>query len=60
VPEKAFTKEALAKTLAPLLATPARLSEMAGATKGKVKSDSAKALADLVEEIAKKRERKAA
>ncbi|MEX0644418.1 MAG: UDP-N-acetylglucosamine--N-acetylmuramyl-(pentapeptide) pyrophosphoryl-undecaprenol N-acetylglucosamine transferase [Parvularculaceae bacterium] len=60
LPEKTFTKEALREALAPLLAAPARLVAMAAATKGKVKSDSAMALADLVEGIARGKERKAA
>ncbi|MGE0409056.1 MAG: glycosyltransferase [Amphiplicatus sp.] len=51
-PEKTFTGEALTKLLGPLLAEPARLADMAAATRGKVKANAAKALADLVEGLA--------
>ena len=51
LPERAFTQEALSAALAPLLAQPARLEEMASAAKGRVKSGAAAALADLVEDI---------
>ncbi len=60
LPEKGFNEEALKAALAPLLAEPARLAKMAAATKGRVRQGAAKSLADLVEEIARERQRKAA
>lgn len=60
LPEKGFTEAALKEALAPLLAAPARLATMAAATKGRVRQGAAKTLADLVEEIARERQRKAA
>ncbi|MEQ1931902.1 MAG: UDP-N-acetylglucosamine--N-acetylmuramyl-(pentapeptide) pyrophosphoryl-undecaprenol N-acetylglucosamine transferase [Parvularculaceae bacterium] len=58
--EKAFTIEALRSALEPLLTEPARLVAMAAATRGRVRTGAAKALADLVEEIAAKASKKAA
>jgi UDP-N-acetylglucosamine--N-acetylmuramyl-(pentapeptide) pyrophosphoryl-undecaprenol N-acetylglucosamine transferase len=58
--EKAFTSEALRSAIAPLLADPARLAAMASAARGRVRGGAAKALADLLEEIAAKAGRKAA
>lgn len=60
LPEKGFTEEALKAALGPLLAEPARLATMAAATKGRVRQGAAKSLADLVEEIAQGRQKKAA
>jgi len=60
LPEKDFTIETLRSAIEPLLAEPARLSAMASATKGRVRSGAAKALADLVEEIVAKTSRQAA
>ncbi len=51
LPEKTFTEGTLSEALAPLLADPRRLEEMAAAAKGRVKAGAAAALADLVEEI---------
>lgn len=51
LPEKTFTEATLSAALAPLLADPARLEEMAAAAKGRVKAGAAAALADLVEDI---------
>ena len=52
LPEKNFNADALGSALATLLANPARLGAMARAARGRVKSNAAVALADLVEEIA--------
>lgn len=52
LPERNFNAEALGSALATLLANPARLGAMARAARGRVKSNAAGALADLVEEIA--------
>ncbi|HXI87244.1 MAG TPA: UDP-N-acetylglucosamine--N-acetylmuramyl-(pentapeptide) pyrophosphoryl-undecaprenol N-acetylglucosamine transferase [Parvularculaceae bacterium] len=60
LPEKDFTVDALKSALAPLLIDPSRLAEMAAAAKGRVRQDAAASLADLVEEIARRRDRKAA
>lgn len=60
LPEKDFTIERLRLVLEPLLADPARLSVMASATKGRVRAGAAKALANLVEEMAAGASRKAA
>lgn len=52
MPEAAFTEANLAGTMASLIESPARLSAMAAAARGRVKSGAAVKLADLVEEIA--------
>ncbi len=52
LPEKAFTEESLRASLAPLLAEPRSLAEMAAQARGRVKAGAAKALADLVESVA--------
>ena len=54
LPEKDFTVEALRSALEPLLGEPSRIAAMAAATKGRVRPNAAKALADLVEEIAER------
>ena len=54
LPEKEFTEEALKAALTPLLAEPARLTEMAARAKGRVREGAAAALADLVEGIARR------
>lgn len=51
LPESKFNADALGAALSTLLANPARLASMARAARGRVKSDAAPALADLVEEI---------
>lgn len=52
LPEKNFNADALGSALATLLANPARLGAMARAARGRVKSNAAVELADLVEGIA--------
>lgn len=53
IAEKDFGAAALGAALAPLLADPARLSAMAAAARGRLKSGAAPALADLVEKAAR-------
>lgn len=60
LPEKEFTSEALRVALEPLLSAPQRLAAMAAAAKGRVREGASQSLADLVELIARGRERKAA
>lgn len=52
IAEKEFTPDALARALETILTEPGRLEAMAAAAKGRVKSDAASALADLVDKIA--------
>ena len=51
LPEKEFTEEALQGILAPLLTNPEQLKRMAVAARGRVKSNAASTLADLVDGI---------
>jgi UDP-N-acetylglucosamine--N-acetylmuramyl-(pentapeptide) pyrophosphoryl-undecaprenol N-acetylglucosamine transferase len=60
LPEKDFTSAALRSALEPLLAEPERLAAMAAATRGRIRDGAAKALADLVEEIAQRASKRAA
>jgi UDP-N-acetylglucosamine--N-acetylmuramyl-(pentapeptide) pyrophosphoryl-undecaprenol N-acetylglucosamine transferase len=59
LPEKSFTGGALRSAVEPLLTAPSRLAAMAAATRGRLKTGAARALADLVEEIAGKSTRAA-
>jgi UDP-N-acetylglucosamine--N-acetylmuramyl-(pentapeptide) pyrophosphoryl-undecaprenol N-acetylglucosamine transferase len=52
LPEKDFTETTLSAALGPLLQDGAKLAAMAAAAKHRVRPDAAKALADLVEQIA--------
>lgn len=52
LPESLFNADALGAALSTLLANPARLGSMARSARGRVKSNAAAELADLVEEIA--------
>lgn len=55
LPESQFNAEVLGSALSTLLANPGRLGAMARAARGRVKSNAAAALADLVEDIAEMR-----
>lgn len=60
IPEQEFNAETLAPVLASLLSEPGRLEKMAAAASGRVKTGAAAALADLVEALADRKEKRAA
>lgn len=60
ISEDAFTVDALAAALGALLTDSARMAEMAGAAKNRVRPNAARSLADLVEKIAEQKSKAAA
>jgi UDP-N-acetylglucosamine--N-acetylmuramyl-(pentapeptide) pyrophosphoryl-undecaprenol N-acetylglucosamine transferase len=60
IAERDFNSQSLSAALVPLLVAPERLAAMAAATRGRIRSGAAVALADLVEEIAAPSRREAA
>ncbi len=60
IAEPDFSAETLSRALTDILTTEGRLAAMAAAAEGRVKTGAAKALADLVETLAARKERRAA